>query len=262
MTRDLETANLQLIQGTMMTKYHLSVLLLISLLLVTACTATSAPTATPTTIAPVAPTSTQPLAPTSTEPPTSTATATSTTTPTVTATPTQTFTPTSTATPQFTAPPRQTATPRNTTTPQPTQTQEASAAAPSDVSVPPAESFEFTPGGFTKYLDYAHAKYQKLLQFVGGASKGDYIGSCTLFEQYRGEMLGIVAFTNAPEAWKAMVDEYNSLRTQAIVVIEPINQICHSGGGTLSEEIDRQINSLLDHAQNRMYEMLKQAKSM
>jgi hypothetical protein len=128
--------------------------------------------------------------------------------------------------------------------------------------VPPAESFEFTPGGFMKYLDYAHAKYQKILQFVGGASKGDYVGSCTLFDQYRGELLGIVAFTNAPEAWKTMVDEYNSLRTQAIVVIDPIDRVCRGGGGKISEETDRQINGLLDHAQNRMYEMLEQARTM
>ncbi len=113
-----------------------------------------------------------------------------------------------------------------------------------------------------KYLDYAHTKYQAFLKGHGGAAKGDYVGSCAWFNQIRGEVLGIVSFTDAPEAWQTMVSEYNSLREQAIVAMEPINAVCARGGGTISAETDQQIISFFDHAQNRMYQMLQQAKAM
>lgn len=113
-----------------------------------------------------------------------------------------------------------------------------------------------------KYLDYAKQKYSTLKGFVGGAAKGDYVGSCNMFIQFRGELLGIVAFSGAPEQWQAMVDEYHNFRTQAIIVIDPIDKLCLGGGGTVDEETGRRIIDLLDRAQNRMYEMLKQAKSM
>jgi hypothetical protein len=59
-----------------------------------------------------------------------------------------------------------------------------------------------------------------------------------------------------------MVDEYHNFRTQAITVIDPIYKLCLGGGGTVDAETDRRIIDLLNRAQNRMYEMLKQAKSM
>ena len=113
-----------------------------------------------------------------------------------------------------------------------------------------------------KYLDYAHAKYQALLAGHGSIAKGEHVGSCVWFDQIRGEILGIVAFSAAPEQWQAMVSEYNSLRTQAIIVIEPINKVCKAGGGTIPTETDQKIIALYDMAQNRMYQMLQQAKSM
>ena len=113
-----------------------------------------------------------------------------------------------------------------------------------------------------KYLDYAHTKYQTFLKGHGGAAKGDYTGSCSWFAQIRGEILGIAAFADAPEAWQAMVSEYNSLRGQAIVAMEPINAVCARGGGTISAETDQQILAVFDNAQNRMYQMLQQAKAM
>ena len=112
-----------------------------------------------------------------------------------------------------------------------------------------------------KYLDYAKQKYDLLKGFVGGAAKGDYVGGCNMFIQFRGELLGIAAFSDVPEQWRVMVDEYHSFRTQAITVIDPIYQICLNGG-TVDEETDRKIIDLLDRAQNRMYEMLQQAKAM
>jgi hypothetical protein len=96
-----------------------------------------------------------------------------------------------------------------------------------------------------------------MLTFVGGAAKGDYVGNCNIFNQFRGEMLGIVSFSNVPEQWRAMVDEYHNFRTQAIVVAEPIYRGCQNGGGTIDEETDRKITGLLDCTQNRMYEMLQ-----
>jgi hypothetical protein len=134
--------------------------------------------------------------------------------------------------------------------------------APAGASVPPPLVFEFTPGGFMQYLDYAHKRYQMMLEYVGGAFKGDYIGSCNLFNIRRNDLMSIVAFTNVPEEWRAMVDDYHSLRTQAFIVTDPIHQLCQGGGGTVSEETARAISDLLDRAQNRMYEMLQQARAM
>ncbi len=201
---------------------------------------------------------------TSTSVPPSTATATSTNTPTATVLPTSTPMPSPTAT----ATPVSTATPKNTAAPKPTKIAPTATAtatlaiASSSVEVPPPQLFQFDAGGFIKYLDYAHLKYQLYLQGHGGVSKGDYIGSCVWFNQIRGEILGVVAFTNAPPEWQAMVNEYNSLREQAIIAIEPVNAVCARGGGTISAEADHQILALFDHAQNRMYQMLQQAKAM
>lgn len=101
-----------------------------------------------------------------------------------------------------------------------------------------------------------------MLEYMGGAFKGDYRGTCNMFNIRRNDLMSIVAFTNVPEQWKAMVDEYHDLRTQAFVVTDPIHQLCQGGGGAISEETARAISSLLDRAQNRMYEMLQQAASL
>jgi hypothetical protein len=221
-----------------------------------ACASPNTTTPTPTAVEIAVATATASPRATSTSLPT--ATATSTPTPTATATTTLEPTPTATALPA-TAPP---ATPRYTATPRPTAVPPTATAAPSSVSVPPPQVFQFDAGGFMKYLDYAKQKYATLKGFVGGAAKGDYVGSCNLFIQFRGELLGIVAFSGAPEQWQAIVDEYHDFRTQAITVIDPIEQICLTGGGSVDAETDRRILDLLDRAQNRMYQMLQQAKTM
>ena len=113
-----------------------------------------------------------------------------------------------------------------------------------------------------KYLDYAHGVYQNLTYGIGLASNGRNTGDCSEFVRDRNFALGIVAFSDAPEPWQAMVVEYNSLRSQVITIIDPIDRICRSGGGTLSAETDKQILTLIDNAQNRMYQMLQQAKAM
>lgn len=203
----------------------------------------------------VAPAATQTAPPTATEPPAPTSTRAATATATPTSTPTPAPTETSTPVP--------TATPRNTATPQPAQVAPAATATTtpaSSVVVPPPQVFQFDVGGFMQYLDYAHSKYQQMTFIIGAATK--QTGSCRAFNQIYGEILGVVAFTGAPEAWQAMVEEYNALRTQVIITIEPVNRVCQAGGGTVDEETDRQMLDFLDRAQNRMYEMLQQAQSM
>ena len=113
-----------------------------------------------------------------------------------------------------------------------------------------------------KYLDYAHSAYQGITGAVGYASDGRHVGNCEWFFRARNTVLGIVAFNNAPEPWQEMVTEYNSLRAQAITTIDPINKVCRGGGGTISDETDKQILAVFDNAQNRMYQMLQQAKAM
>ncbi len=234
--------------------------IVVGMVLLSACTAPNPPTLVPTEIAVFAPTSTPTVAPTATKAPSATPADTPTHTPT--ATSTATSEPTATSTPTATITPRVTTTPRNTATPKPTQVPATATTAPSAVFVPPPQVFQFDVGAFMKYLEFAHKKYQDVLKYVGGAAKGDYVGNCRYFGQFHDDMLGIVAFTNVPDQWKAMVDEYHALRTEAIIATDPINQICHSGGGTVSDETDRHATSVLDRAQNRMYEMLQQAKAM
>ena len=95
-----------------------------------------------------------------------------------------------------------------------------------------------------------------------GAVKGDYAARCSWPYQARGDLLGIVAFSGAPEQWHSMVNEYHSLRGQAIRIIEPVHAVCQAGGGVVSGEVAQQIIDFFDMAQNRMYEMLQQAQAM
>jgi hypothetical protein len=128
------------------------------------------------------------------------------------------------------------------------------------VVVPPPQVFPFDVGGFMTYLDYAHSKYQRLTTMIGSATRRT--GSCSAFNQLYGEILGVVAFSGAPEQWQALVEEYNALRTQVIITIEPVNRVCQGGGGVVDEETDRLMLDFVDRAQNRMYEMLQQAQAM
>jgi hypothetical protein len=165
--------------------------------------------------------------------------------------PTETFTP---------AP---TATPRNTATPKPARiaaTTTPTSAPVSNVVVPPPQIFQFDVGGFMKYLDSAHLRYQQLTGMIGLATR--QTGSCREFIEFYNGVLGLVAFTGAPEPWTSMVEEYNAFRTQVLIGIEPVNQVCKGGGGHVDEETARKMLALLDRAQNRMYEMLQQAKAM
>ncbi len=205
------------------------------------------------------PTFTQTAAPPTTEP----ATATSTSTPTATPTSTRTPTSTSTSTPTGTFTPAPTVTPRNTATPRPTKvaaTATATNAPASGVVVPPPEVFQFDIGGFVKYLDQAHLRYQQLSGMIGLATR--QTGSCQIFFEYYNGVLGLVAFKDAPEPWTAMVTEYNNFRTQVLVVIDPVNQVCKGGGGSVDSDTDRKMLSVLDQAQSRMYQLLQQAKAM
>ncbi len=207
----------------------------------------------------VVPTFTQIAALPTTEPPT----ATSTTTPTVTPTSTRTPTSTSTSTPTVAFTPAPTATPRNTATPKPTRvaaTTTATNAPASGVVVPPPEVFQFDIGGFIKYLDQAHLRYQQLSGMIGLATRQS--GSCREFNEYYNGVLGLVEFKDAPEPWAAMVTEYNNFRTQVLVVIDPVTQVCKGRGGSLDSDTVRKMLSLLDQAQSRMYQMLQQAKAM
>ncbi len=108
-----------------------------------------------------------------------------------------------------------------------------------------------------KYLDYAHQAYG-----VSVSTDTRRPNDCINFYRLRNNILGVVAFENAPEPWQAMVAEYNSLRTQVLIGIDPIYKICQGGGGTLPLETAKQINATCDNAQNRMYQMLQQAKTM
>lgn len=202
---------------------------------------------------------TETAAPTATQPPTATATSTPTATPTVTASPTSTPTPTETATPTSTSTPRHTATPRPTKVPV-TATATATATPASSAVVPLADVFSFDAGGFMKYLDYAHLKYQMATALVGGATHQS--GNCRQANQLYNEMLAIALFTGAPEPWQTMVEEYNTLRTQAFITYDPVHKVCQAGGGTIDEETGRRMIDFFDRAQNRMYEMLQQAKAM
>jgi hypothetical protein len=220
---------------------------------------------TPAPVPTAAPTETS-VPPTATSTSTATALPTATATPPPTATPTETPQPTATSTPAPTTTPKATATPKATRTPKPTAVPVTLAPTTAPVvssgAVPPPQVFQFSGDGFRQYLDYAHVKYQVFLAEFGSVAKGDHSGSCLWFFQRRNELLGIVTFTGAPEPWTAMVEEYNSFRTQTLTVIEPLNALCGGGGGAIPEGLDRQITDLFDRAQNRMYEMLKQAKTM
>lgn len=196
-------------------------------------------------------------APTATATPVPTATPIPTETPLPTTTPTVAPTETSTPLPTATKPPAPTATPKPA---QPTPTATAIAAPVSSVVIPPPQVFSFDPGGFMQYLEYAHGKYQLMTKMVGAATRQP--GSCLVFNQYRNEIMAIPNFTGAPEPWTAMVAEYNDLRTQAFITVEPIQALCQGGGGTLAEGEDRKIIDFFDRAQNRMYEMLQQAKTL
>lgn len=225
-----------------------------------ACATPNSPTPTPTAVEIAAATATALPQATSTSLPT--ATATSTSTPTFTATSTPMAKATATLEPTATSTPAPTTAPRNTATPKPTAVPPTATTAALNVEVPPPQVFQFDVGGFMQYLEFAHEKYQRMLEYVGGAIKGDYVGSCNMFIMKRDELMAIAAFTDVPEQWKAMVDEYHSLRTQAFVATDPIHQLCKGRGGTISEETARTFTSLLDRAQNRMYEMLQQAQAM
>jgi hypothetical protein len=235
---------------------------LTAIVLLAACgssTPAPTPTAAPTeTSVPPAATSTALPTPTETPQPTATSMPAPTATPSATATPLATTTPKAPATLKSPPTPRATAVPA---TPAPTTAPVAASGAASG-AVPPPQVFQFSGDGFRQYLDYAHVKYQAFLAEFGSVAKGDHAGSCNWFFQRRNELLGIVALTGAPEPWTAMVEEYNSFRTQTLAVIEPLNALCGGGGGAIPEGLDRQITDLFDRAQNRMYEMLNQAKTM
>jgi hypothetical protein len=246
----------------MLAKHELGLLIVITVLLV-GCSTTSPLTATA--MDTVVPTVTQTAAPSATEPPTATSTAapTATTKPTSTPAPIATTPPTSTAAPTETFAPAPTVTRRNTATPKPTKVVATATPTGAPVSsgvVPPPQVFQFDVGGFMKYLDYAHLRYQQLAGMIGLATRKT--GSCREFAEFYNGILGIVAFADAPEPWTAMVEEYNTFRAQALSVVEPVNQVCKAGGGSVDDETDRKMLALLDRAQNRMYEMLQQAKTM
>ncbi len=59
-----------------------------------------------------------------------------------------------------------------------------------------------------------------------------------------------------------MVTEYNNFRTQVLVVIDPVTQVCKGEGGSVDSDAVRKMLTLLDQAQNRMYQILQQAKEM
>jgi hypothetical protein len=124
------------------------------------------------------------------------------------------------------------------------------------VEIPPPQVFQFDGGGFIKYLEYAHQAFRISIPTDGAR------GDCGNMNRIRNNMLSVAAFENAPEPWQAMVAEYNGWRTKVLAGVDPVYKVCQGGGGTLPLETAQQINALSDKAQNRMYEMLQQAKAM
>ena len=96
---------------------------------------------------------------------------------------------------------------------------------------------------------------------IGPAVKGDHVGNCLLFNGSREKWVNAPNFFGMSEPWLSMHNEYRSLLAGAVEVTVPIHNICGQGGGNVSPEDDVKIVNYLDMAQNRMYQLIQQAKA-
>ncbi len=125
-----------------------------------------------------------------------------------------------------------------------------------------AEPVSFDIQAFIDILFDAHKSLQGSLYVIGPAVKGDHVGNCLAFNGHREKWIHYPIFVGAPEPWQSMHSEYRSLIEGAVQVTMPIYYVCSQGGGNVSEEDDRKIVVYLDMAQNRIYQLLKQAQAM
>ena len=218
-------------------------------ILVTGCAVSPAPTPTATATYPPVATSTQPA--TATVTPTSTGTSTPTVVPSATPSTTPTSSPTVKPSPRPTVKPT-----RVPSTPTPTP-----AATRAGVQVPGPQIEPFDAGGFIDYLNRAHTSFQTFLSGFGNLVAHGITGSCQWYNQVRNDWLGMIGFSDVPEAWQSPYSEYRSLINGAFQVTEPIHSICQAGGGSIDDATDRQIIDFFDAGQNRLYQMIQEAKT-
>lgn len=87
------------------------------------------------------------------------------------------------------------------------------------------------------------------------------MGSCLEFNAYRERWINSPNYFGMSEPWLSLHSEYRSLLAGAVAVTVPIHNVCGEGGGDVSPEDDVKIVNYLDMAQNRMYQLLLQAKA-
>ena len=102
---------------------------------------------------------------------------------------------------------------------------------------------------------------QGALASIGKVIKGEHSGSCVQFNAYRETWLNAPTYFGMGEPWVTIQNDYIAAVNSALQAAEPIHTVCMGGGGFLTEEQEKQIIGGLDAAQNRMYQLLTQAKA-
>lgn len=197
--------------------------------------------------------------PTATSSPT--ATATSTASPTSTATATATASPTRTETPT----PRYTATPTATLTrtlPPPTLTFTPSATVQAPF-FPQSTLMTWDVNEFAKEVREVDANWaQFLYSFKIIVSKGS-TGDCGYFRGiWIDTVVGQVAFTDVPAEWYGVYYEYRVIVNDIVMAVRPLQQICDSGGGTITAEQDQAIIAALENATARAADLNRRVQAM
>ncbi len=242
---------------------YLSVIVCVMMML-TACTTTPVtPAAIPTSTAVATEVPSATPLPSATPSPTATMPPTATASPLPTATPLPTDTPTATPLPTHTATPKPTVGP--TRTPKPTlpatATSAPTASSPAGGAHTQGQAFPFKRTEFIYQLGVIHRSFQGALESIGHVIKGEHTGSCLQFNGYRDAWLNAPTYFGMDEPWITIQNNYVETIYSAIQATEPIHTLCMGGGGVLGEEQDQQIVQGLDAAQNRMYQLILQAKA-
>ena len=197
--------------------------------------------------------------------PTPSATPSHTATPTASPTATETLTPTATATSTSTPTPRITLTPTATATatqPPPTLTFTPSATIQAPY-FPQSTIMTWNANEFAKEVREVDTNWaQFLTSFKIIVSKGS-TGDCSYFRGlWIDTVVGQVAFTEVPSDWYGVYYEYRVIVNDIVLAVQPLQQICDSGGGTITAEQDQAIIAVLENATARAADLNRRVQAM
>jgi len=103
---------------------------------------------------------------------------------------------------------------------------------------------------------------QFLYSFKIIVSKGS-TGDCGFFRGiWIDTVVGQVAFTDVPTEWYGVYYEYRVIVNDIVLAVQPLQQICDSGGGTITAEQDQAIIVALENATARAADLNRRVQAM